>query len=304
MDEFSTSPLPRHHLPAELVHEVFHYGCILSTSFSLALCQLSTWTRKLALPYLFNTVVIRKLGASESFYRSLAEIDLIRPPTVDFDPSNHVQNLWIKAVYNRILRLFSMCDNLVHLALPAVNLFWLVHASSVGQPRISTLSSRSITRKKDLRLFVIDAMEPEWSLSHLVTDDPGLNSPLFSKIIHLRIGRMGSYATHLDLAHFTCLTHIAVSYHQPEIQNLQDLLPIFEFPSTMFLVVVLMRDALTDLQYEDAITWVGNIRRTNSKIYVVPGLQSNMQAEWEAEVRCGLSLWDKAESFTLRSFTS
>ncbi|KAF8905773.1 hypothetical protein CPB84DRAFT_564819 [Gymnopilus junonius] len=284
-------------LPTELVVDIFHYACCLSTSFSSALCQLSTWTRKIALPYLFLTVIIKKLGNKQGFTKVLNQ-GPSHPSTPDFKPKDYVESLWLEAVSNRTLSIFRACDNLVNLALPVDNLMWLVYSSSPAMHTLSPLSPRAITRKKDLHLLILNAKKPNWSLREAVNNDPTLTSPFFAKVTHLRIGLVGPYITHLELAHFTRLTHIAIPYHQPEYQNLSDLLRVFDFPSTICLVVVLLTDMLYDTQYQEAVDWVKRTRVTNPKVYVVTSRQPDLQSEWEEEARHGLSIWDKAERFT------
>ncbi|KDR74293.1 hypothetical protein GALMADRAFT_575278 [Galerina marginata CBS 339.88] len=286
-------------LPPELVDNIFHYACILSTSFCVALCQISTWTRRLALPYLYSTVVLKDMAAQEAFSRNLLPRTVpIHPPQPDFHPTKYVRSLWTEAVSSRVLSIFAPCDGISNLALHVDNFLWLIHASSTAALRVSKLSTRSITRKNDLYLLILDAQAKNWSQKSFVNNNASLTSPIFEKITHLRVGSIGSYSTHLDLAHFTRLSHIAVPYHRPQEQNLSDLLRVFDFPSTIFLVVVLMTDLLSTAQYQEAVDWVIQTRVTNSGIYTLTSRQPDLQAEWEAEVRRGLSIWDKAEIFT------
>ncbi|PPQ72053.1 hypothetical protein CVT26_006736 [Gymnopilus dilepis] len=284
------------YLPTELVIDIFVHGCELSTEISLALSQVSTWARKIALPYVYQTVVIKNHATKQAFAKTLNQRS-IQAPHPDFRPKDYVQSLWLEAVSNRTLTIFSSCDNLVNLALPADNMMWLVYSSSPASSAnvMSMLPPRTITRKKDLHVLILNAKNPKWSLRNNVSNNPAHTSPFFAKVTHLRIGLVGPYNTHLDLAHFTRLTHIAVPYHQPEDQNLSDLLRVFDFPATVFLVVVLLRDMLSDTQYQKAIDWVRQTRVTNPKVYVVTSRHSDLQSEWEEEARRGFSIWDKAE---------
>lgn len=117
--------------PPEMVNEILHYGCILSTSFCLALCQISSWTRKLALPYLYSTVVIKKHSSNQSLLLALTpKFTPICSPSPQFSLKDCIENLWVKAVSNKIVTLFHSCPNLRNIALPPDNTLWLAYASS------------------------------------------------------------------------------------------------------------------------------------------------------------------------------
>ncbi|KAF8164746.1 hypothetical protein B0H34DRAFT_209582 [Crassisporium funariophilum] len=284
-------------LPPELIHHIFIYGSIISTSFCLTLCRLSAWTRKLALPYLYSTAVLRTFNSSHAFTSDIQNIPLLPPPQM-FYPHCYVRSLWITAVSNRVLDIFKLCDNLTNLALDVDNFLWLVHGSSKARTRLNVLPNSVIHRKGDIHLLIIAAKARDWHQAHYVPTDPALTSPIFKKISHLRIGTIGSYCTHLDLAHLTRLSHIAIPYHQPEEQDLSQLLRLFEIPSMCFIVVVPLTDLLSSTQFTDALNWVATTRVHNSKVYVLPSRQDVLQLEWEQEARYGQSIWDKAEIFT------
>lgn len=287
-------------LPMELITYILCDACLLSTSFCTALSDLSKWTRTLALPFLYRTIVIKKQGPSAAFSQLVSEIPIYSPQP-HFKPKDHVKNLWVSAVSNRVLAIFEVCDNVVNLALHAENFLWLVHASTSNPSSdfsTSVLRPRSITRKSDLDVLIISAKKPNWSLINFVPSGNLPSSPVFAKITHLRIGSIGSYSSYLELAHFKRLTHIAVPYHRPGIHHLQQLLRVFDFPATVFLVVVFMTDEITDENYEAGLRWIAHVRSTNPKVYAVPAQLCNLQQEWEDEVRGGLSIWNRAENFT------
>ncbi|KAF8959446.1 hypothetical protein BDZ97DRAFT_1395061 [Flammula alnicola] len=285
-------------LPLELVDHILQYACILSTSFCLALSQLSKWTRQLALPYLYSTIIIKKLRTA-TVLPHILQTTPYHSPIPAFLPKVHVRSLWIEAVSNRTLEFFRYCDNASNIALNNDNFLWLVQASSSAQNRMpflsGQLSGQSILRKPDLHLLMLDAKRPDWSLAPLADSDP---SPLFNKITHLRIGRIGPYTSHLDLAHFKRLSHIAIPYHFPQQQPLSELLRVFDFPSTIFLVVVLVKDALSELEYRNALEWIIETRTANPKVYAIASEDQDLQKEWEEEARRGLDIWSKAEMFT------
>ncbi|KAF9530950.1 hypothetical protein CPB83DRAFT_904934 [Crepidotus variabilis] len=280
-------------LPPELRQHVLRYACILSTSFCVALSNLSSWTRTLALPYLYTTIVVKKYAMSASFWLAISKpLPVAQLP--DFRPSACVKSLWIAPVSNTIVKIFSRCENIVNFALPAENLHWLVHSTSM-EP-LTTWGQR-IKNRMDYQVLVLEAKRATWSLAHLA--DETQKTPFFDAVTHLRIAAVGSYSTHLELAHFKRLSHIAIPYHRPDIHNLPDLLRIFDFPATIFLVVVLVTDQISSADYQSALDWVLQIRTTNQKVYVLDSHSENLQEEWEDEVRGGLDIWERAEKYTL-----
>ncbi|PPQ84614.1 hypothetical protein CVT25_015711 [Psilocybe cyanescens] len=284
--------------PPELINEIFHYGCILSTSFSLALCQISSWTRRLALPYLYSTAVIKKHANTRSLSLALTpKFTPICPPSPHFAPKDSVESLWVEAVSNTIVTIFRSCPNIRNIALPPDNVLWLAYASSQGNQSYTFLPINP-SDKPNLHLLLTEAYD-ESILTQFPYANIALNNPFFDRITHLRIGKLGRYSALVDIAQYENLTHIAIPYHLPQKQSLSDLPELFTFPSVMLLVVVILTDLLSAAKCEEAIAWVRNIRVSNPKVYAVTSQYHNLQAEWEEEVRRGVSIWDKAERFTL-----
>ncbi|CAA7269166.1 unnamed protein product [Cyclocybe aegerita] len=148
--------------------------------------------------------------------------------------------------------------------------------------RTSFLAASSIRRKPDMKLLILKADSPSWS-SARVAPDESKASPFFDKITHLRLGLVGHYSTHLDIAHFKRLTHVAIPYQGPQGGQLNDTLRIFDLPATMFLVIVLLTDLLTVNHYQEALVWLAKTRITNSKVYAIPSRTDRLQREWEEE---------------------
>lgn len=96
--------------PHELVCEVFHHAARLSTDFCLALCHLSSWTRGLALPHLYSTVILKIRKANDSFLKCIMNtpLSIIRPSLEPLKAA--VRGLWVEARFARHkLPLASLC---------------------------------------------------------------------------------------------------------------------------------------------------------------------------------------------------
>ena len=283
-------------LPAEIVDHIFRYACILSTSFCLTLCQSSSWTRKLAIPYLYSTIVVTKIRNAMILPQALGRT-LVSNPIPNFQPKAHVRNIWIDPMSNLTLQIFRTCDALQNLALTEGNLHWIIHASSPGAPRLSFLPQRTVTRKHDLRLLLIDAKHYYWPQAVLASS--AHPSPFFEKVTHLRIGTIGPYSTHLNIAHFPRISHIAVPFHRPQEHNLDELLQLFDLTSVMVLVVVILTDRLSESECQECLRWIVARRRLTSRpVYGVLSRSQDLRKEWEEEVRNGTNIWDRAVLYT------
>jgi hypothetical protein len=283
-------------LPPELVDYVFRCGCILSTSFCLALCQTSAWTRKLALPYLYSTIIIKNTQTARHIYRTVVE-----HPTDSLYPGlllrNYIRSVYVDSdVFEMPMDIFRNCDRLSRLAL-GEEIFRLTVLFSSDHSGYSTssigISEHAILCKPDIHLLIFCISNPELSPSFR-------NSPLFFKVTHLRFGRMRSYSKCIDgyLAHFKRLTHIALPYQRPQVHILPDLLHVFDHLPMTFLVVVLLTDQLSEEERQDALRWVVDVHKSNYRVSVVLSQLGDLQTEWEEEARHGLSIWDKAAVFT------
>jgi hypothetical protein len=281
-------------LPPELVEYVFRCGCILSTSFCLALCQTSSWTRILALPYLYSTIIIKNRQTARLISRNLVErkTDSLNPGLL---LRNYIRSVYVDSdVCEMPMDIFRNCDRLSRLALGEeifrlTVLFSSDHysTSSIGIPE------HAILCKPDIHLLIFCISNPEISPSFR-------NSPLFFKVTHLRFGQMRSYSKCIDgyLAHFKRLTHIALPYQRPQVHILPDLLHVFDRLPMISLVVVLLTDQLSEEERQDALRWVVDVRKSNYRVSVVLSQLGDLQTEWEEEARHGLSIWDKAALFT------
>ncbi|KAF8876165.1 hypothetical protein BD779DRAFT_1677914 [Infundibulicybe gibba] len=113
-------------LPSELIYEILLHAAKSSTSSCRTLCQVSTWTRCLALPHLYTTVFTTP-QTLPMLYLSLGSPPVL-PPDSSFDQVTAVQNLWLafrseRPTHNLLkIRIVQRCRNLSHLAIDARDL--------------------------------------------------------------------------------------------------------------------------------------------------------------------------------------
>ncbi|RDB20343.1 hypothetical protein Hypma_012598 [Hypsizygus marmoreus] len=280
-------------IPPELVHEIFRYAAQISTPFCLTLCRVSSWTHELALPHLYSTAIIKNHQQNSQFIACLQRSPFTSIRQSDFEPALAVRDLWVEAVSDIIVDIFKACDNLKHIALHADNLLWLVHSSTPGQARTRRLADEHISRKQDLEITVVKGND--WALSRYEnSQDQSLTSTLFGKITRLRARHVGDYAQHLNISHYTRLTHLAIPFYLP-FHDLLELDRIMEHPSLEALVIVIIADLILDNDLVRLQEWYLEKEKVQRslKLSLVTSNSDRLQEEWEAEVRGGRSLWDR-----------
>jgi hypothetical protein len=283
------APFPE--LPPELVHVIFHHAARWSTEFCLTLCRVSSWTRRLALPHLYSTVILKNHGSSSHYIKRLSKPPLT-PPQYDFHPKTVLRSLWNEPVSDRIVSIFEQCDDLVHMALHPDNLFWLFHASS-SSASYRRLSHDAITRKQDLHIVIVAGTRLVLrSLTRFIDQDPSLITPLFSQITHLRLARIDEYETDLLISQFTRLTHLAVPFwlssHNPSMLD-----RTLNHQSLEVLVVVIYVDLVGVEDHLRVESWFRE-RKAGKRVFIVDSTFDGLQKEWEEEVRGGKDLWSVA----------
>jgi hypothetical protein len=279
--------------PPELVQEFLRYAARLSTGFCLTLCRVSSWTRRLALPYLYSTVILKTYAHSNHFLECLfrSPFSSIQP---HFDPKKAVRSLWLEPVQvlDSFVSVFEECDNLTNIALHGDNLLWLVYTSSAEG--LNRLSHDTIMRKQDLDLVIVKGNE-EWDNSFFASN-PALNTPVFHKIARLRLTRIDDYERRLRISHFSRLTHFAVPCYNDahNISLFNSRVLGHSFLEVFVIVLYWSRDDIRAKVQQ----WVQETRKIERslKVYVVESGHdvTEVRKGWEEEVRGGQSFWDKA----------
>jgi len=106
-------------LPNELVIHILKLAAASSRESCLSLCLVSSWTRDLALPYLFTTVVLKSITEAERFHERLVG----KPDCASF-----VHNLWLDDLdyatqgLHQLKELLRACNRIVNLAVDGIQL--------------------------------------------------------------------------------------------------------------------------------------------------------------------------------------
>lgn len=274
--------------PSELVHEILQYASCMSTHFCLTLCRVSAWTRHLALPHLYSTIVITDRTKCAKLCVALSEPCQSRD-TAPLIPKTWVRNVWLNvdsAAADHILTIFKVSARIRHLALTGYHFSVLVRKRFTDNPTNSFW--RYINAKQDLHLTITAIYNNHWSLAKRVYI-PSLTTPLFTKITRLRLVSLQSYQGCLNIAHFTRLTHFAIPYrHADHARELSDLDHIFALPSLEMFVIVLSRLEFSIVcTAPGVVNWVQEKRKTHSIVHLATTDYSSddFRQEWEMEVK-------------------
>lgn len=283
-------------LPPEVVEHVLHRGCAVSRQFCLALCLVSSWTRRLALPYLYSTVVLETQSSISSFYHAVARRrydSLAVPPACLY-----VYGLWVKPISNVVVDIFNACENLEYISVHEENLLWLIRAPFGQNASFDLAPSPEMppASNKNLHLWVARGRTHKWSMYPMDTITTTLPSPFLSKVTHLRLDCSTGYNILKNIKRFVRLAYLAVAYDGSPSQDLQMLVQALRAAPVrdIFCVLILMVDVLTPSQRVETLSWVASLD-ISQKIHVLPSRSGNLQAEWEEEIRTGITVWRKVE---------
>ena len=224
----------------------------------------------------------------------------INCPIPEFLPQTHVRSIWLEPLSDKTLSIYRNCASLRNLAISEDNFNWIVFILHASLPRLSNvLQQQTIDSKQDLHLLIID-VKSENLVNRSRTIYASKPPPsIFNRITHLRIGRIRSYSTHLrDISHFTRLSHIAVPFHHPQEQCLDDLLELFDLTHLTVLVVVILADQLSESEVQGSLRWIVEQRRFERPVYGVLSRSEDLRKEWEEEARNGANIWDRAIRYT------
>jgi hypothetical protein len=293
-----TSISPFAYFPPELVFHIFSIAAAVSRHSCLALCRVSSWARHIALPHLLHTVVIKNHLSNSQFHRCLRE-PTYKPGDLAFRAAPFVRNVWMEAMSDGVLSVFSACDNIEHLAVTDGAFLWLIHASS-PLAMVDLFSGKilqnAFTRDRDLHLTMINPARnwPHPNYPH----DATKRSQLFSKITHIRLANLSLSQTHWenDMSLFTRLSHLAIPLYD-WLLNGSGLQHLLQLLSLDMLVAVIMQDLADRAPAKESLT---AIRKVDSRLYFVESHCQgvDIQSEWEVEMRGGESIWERAIRYT------
>ena len=268
-----------HHLPIELVNHILDIAASSSRHSCLDICLVASWTRRIARPHLFHTV-IDGFRRSQGFMRQAAQPPYPTATDSQLTAGSLVSGIWSRYRSNNSFHVFKSCDNVAHLALDTLSWQWL--------------SNATMSRNQNVQLLVIDPGGTPETLSGRFY---GPN--VLARITHLRITIVDRYNTVTHLDNFSSLTHFSVSYCLGGTHDARELANLITLPSLMMLVVALSVQAARRGHWKKLGKWVRKTRETDRRVYIVEGCgPAQLQEEWEDEVRGGESIWDRAVRYT------
>ena len=269
-------------LPPEFVHHILNLAAAASRYSVLALCLVASWVRRIALPHLFHTSVIKDLKSYKQFE------DIMRLPSdFDFCAASAVHNFWMDPRHFEIGDLMSVCTNYnnpTHIAACLCELSWM------GFVRWHWITFAHGSGR-DLKLTVLAPM-------------PSSSGPatvlFFRRVTHICLD-IDAYARPCNLERFSRLSHLAVPYvgdGDPSYPT-GGLQPFLKLQSSKMLVVVVIKADLVDAARENWANWVKEMRKMDSRVYFAEhDAKYTIRGEWQKEMRGGVSIWDRAIQFT------
>jgi hypothetical protein len=305
-------------LPNELIHRILNFSLAsdLSGKTILSLCLVASWTRKLAFPYLFSTIMIIDDVTPLVMHGDSLQWNL-RP----VEGKQMVHNLWCTGGKNSvsvIMAFMRLCPGITNI--------------SVNGDDFCTILFKMINRHDDGDDFDDDffrgqarelifsgvSCAPREIHFHPNSDRSRFNR-LMMRARQSRFRDWDGFAMNFlrrvtalflppvdyrFLDRFTkmlpCLTHLAVPYTSINFYQLSDLRPALHMSSLQMFVLAIATDKYTTYALSSAEHWVRMAREQSSKAYLLP-YESDIYAvrtQWKTDARGGGSIWDRAVQYT------
>jgi hypothetical protein len=224
----------------ELVIYIFKIASATSRESCLALSLVATWTREIALPYLFETLLLKSHSKAKLFtnyvlnHRNLATF---------------IRNLWLPPAYTEhqppskfdkydIMGLLRACDHLENLAAEGLHLRY-ANPDAFVFPHLQV---------KGLRLFVYENISHQSFLPYPLSYNLSTRSHMYSLVTHLYVNDYFFTDRHgisSYIATFPRLTHFAVAtFRRAFIPRLESFRQTLMSPTLVALVIVTSRDPM------------------------------------------------------------
>ncbi|KAF8879056.1 hypothetical protein BD779DRAFT_1552902, partial [Infundibulicybe gibba] len=125
--------------------------------------------------------------------------------------------------------------------------------------------------------------------------------PLFTRITHLRLGNVFCLRSGVPISQMPRLTHLAVPCRCAEEEILSDkMFNTFTDTSKLEIFVLVIIHGYVEKKRRVVEDWVCKSRKKEQRIYTVREIYSNIELEWDAEVRGGATIWERAIDHTQR----
>ncbi|KII89727.1 hypothetical protein PLICRDRAFT_562359 [Plicaturopsis crispa FD-325 SS-3] len=290
---------PFQDLPNELVLSVFDFAAASSRQTCLTLTLVASWTRTLALPHLFSTVVFTSHTASRRFLRAL-DHDGERALLVRnlCDVSGDISGLHVQ-ILNQVL---TRCVNLTNIAVTAGVFLRVTLQCRFMEYINSSLSSSLPTLPAELTIVTPDDAEDrdfhafydfqKWMSTALYRGSAAPLPRMLDWVTQLDVSRAYEPTISRSVRLFRCLTHLKVLFEYSD-ETSPDPRRSFKacLSPTLIQLVLAPKDEsiLADVEFT---SWFGEVRREDSRLCI-----SRMRATavgWEDITRRQASIWDMA----------
>ncbi|KAF8876166.1 hypothetical protein BD779DRAFT_1561277 [Infundibulicybe gibba] len=279
--------------PPVVVRKILLHAAQSSASSCRALCEVSTWVRHLALPFRYITIPINVVGS----------IICSRPvcsPSPGFDPQTVVRHIWALDESEEWEKILQCCTRVSHLAISETNLIPLSDATM----RLQRATAHTPSLINGLHVLILHWRDPysysKDSLDGTMHGNFGDTGPYFFQCItHLRLEDPIQLA-YLRLGQMNRLTHLAAPWGKMDEDWLMKLFEVLDMPVEMFVLVVSLDDMPEDT-CQKAENLVCRIRKNFKRgvvFHVVRPLYDVLKDEWNAEVRGGPTIWERAVKYT------
>ena len=289
-------------LPLELLEVIFHLAAVECRRFCYTLCSVSTWGRTIALRHLLVSLIIK--GPESNFLAvQIVAGNILHQPS-HLILSDLIQNIWMPHIADSLVFIFDSCKNLKNLATDWRSFDHLVEAAC-GRHPWRVLSDAALWQKQDLSLLIFTTAhvsstrlsQVKMLESRLASNPDPSKSPIFSRITHLRLMPLISYYHQLHFPLLTCLTHLALPYHDISISQGHWLL---EGPNSKIkmVVIVIFTDILSETQQARAKSGIKKWRKMNNRLYGYSTTSPDTEKEWLEGTKGGESIWEAAVRYT------
>lgn len=228
--EADQAPYPP--LPNELIHLIFSFCASESLEGCQALCLVSSWSRRIVLPFLMQTIIVLN---DSHFLLNDDDVQAMGPGWRS--PMSYTRNLWLDdaVVGPDLERVLRKCPNVMKLALSGHKLETLLEGEAHCMLHSSKMeiSVHSASTEEQCRLFTDGTREHA-------------DHPFLQRIAKLTLGTTPNPSTcPINLFRFSQLKYLSLRFFRLEAKELEALLSsIQQNGSLQRIVVSLMPDGL------------------------------------------------------------
>jgi hypothetical protein len=277
-------------LPPELLIKIFKMAAASSRETRQSLSIVSSWSRKIALPYMFHIVNM----TPKILYRFLILEPLLIKP-FQIPASFLVRAAWGDyAPYNapRIADLCSLFPELTHLSMPVASWEWKHREEICSYSHGVDLPCFKPGLHLYLRACGKHAFDPLYNLGPERKRCDPMTLSFALTITHLHLEAVGQCLTR-DLEYFQALTHIALTSTAQSVLDICDLSTLLSTRSNLQCLVFVFRDTkgCCALFYLKCMRILPMIQKEDSRIRWTHARGSAYE-DWESECTGKWSIWD------------